>query len=87
VINEIMCNEYVSFKETAEKFNTSKEEIKNVLNFDEKMFSGFVADHLLKIDGQENFQLTETGRFFIRNIAAQFDPNLQKETKRFSKAL
>ena len=87
VINEIMCNEYVSFKETAEKFNTSKEEIKNALNFDEKMFSGFVADHLLKIDGQENFQLTETGRFFIRNIAAQFDPNLQKETKRFSKAL
>lgn len=87
VINEIMCNEYVSFKETAEKFNMSKEEIKNALNFDEKMFSGFIADQLLKIDSEENFEVTETGRFFIRNIAAQFDPNLQKETKRFSKAL
>ena len=87
VINEIMCNEYLSFNETAEIFNKSKEKIKNALNFDENRFSGFVADHLLKIDGEENFQLTETGRFFIRNIAAQFDPNLQNETKRFSKAL
>jgi coproporphyrinogen III oxidase-like Fe-S oxidoreductase len=51
------------------------------------MFTGFDEDQLLKIDGEENFQLTKTGRFFIRNIAAQFDPNLQKETKRFSKAL
>jgi oxygen-independent coproporphyrinogen-3 oxidase len=82
-----MCNEYLSFNETAEKFNTSKKEIKNALNFDQDRFSGFVADQLLEIDPEENFQLTETGRFFIRNIAAQFDPNLQKETKRFSKAL
>src|SRR5690606_37173541 len=87
VINEIMCNEYVSLKEAAEKFSTSKEKIKNALNFDKKMFSGFIADQLLKVDGDENFQLTETGRFFIRNIAAQFDPNLQNETKRFTKAL
>lgn len=87
VINEIMCNEYVSFAETAEKFNTSNEEIKNVLQFNQKLFDEFVADEILKIDSEENFQITETGRFFIRNIAAQFDPNLQNGTKRFSKAL
>jgi oxygen-independent coproporphyrinogen III oxidase len=63
VINEIMCNEYVSFKETADKFNTSEEEIKNALHFDEKMFSGFVADDLLRIDGEENFQITKPAGF------------------------
>ncbi|HDR51392.1 MAG TPA: oxygen-independent coproporphyrinogen III oxidase [Mariniphaga anaerophila] len=87
VINEIMCNEYVSLNETAEKFCISKDEIKTVLHFDKKLFDGFVSDKLLKIDQEENLKITDTGRFFIRNIAAQFDPNLQKETKRFSKAL
>jgi len=86
VINEIMCNEYVSLKKTAENFNTSTAEIKNALNFDKNRFRGFVADQLLEIDREENIRITETGKFFIRNIAAQFDPNLQKETKRFSKA-
>lgn len=87
VINEMMCNEFVSFKETAEKFNTSVEEIKNALQYDENFFQEFVHDKLLKIEGDYNFQITPTGRFFIRNIAARFDPHLQKETKRFSKAL
>ena len=87
VINEIMCNEYVSFTETAEKFNTSKEKIKSVLKFDKKLFKDFVEDGILEIESGENFRVTKTGRFFIRNIAAQFDPNLQKETKKFSKAL
>ncbi len=87
VINEIMCNEYVSFDETAQRFNTSVEEIKNALHFNIKFFREFVTDGLLEIQGEENLRITATGRFFIRNIAARFDPNLQKETKRFSKAL
>jgi oxygen-independent coproporphyrinogen III oxidase len=87
VINEIMCNEYVSFEETAHKFGTSKEKVKNVLQYEKELFAGFITDELLVVDNEGNFRITETGRFFIRNIAAQFDPNLQQETKRFSKAL
>ncbi len=87
VITEIMCNEYVSFNETAEKFNTSQEEIKKVLNYKPELFNGFVEDGILKIPEEGVFNITGTGKFFIRNIAAQFDPNLTRSTRKFSKAL
>lgn len=87
VITEIMCNEYVSFDETAEKFNTSKLEVKNALHFNEVLFREFVEDGLLQMEAGEIFKVTGNGRFFIRNIASQFDPNLNKEAKKFSKAL
>jgi oxygen-independent coproporphyrinogen III oxidase len=87
VINEIMCNEYVSFNETAKKFNTTAGEIKNALNFNPFMFEGFIEDGLLRMEEEENFRITSVGKFFIRNIAAQFDPNLTGSAKQFSKAL
>jgi oxygen-independent coproporphyrinogen-3 oxidase len=82
-----MCNEYVSFDETAQAFNLSKEDVKKALNFDEALFGGFVSDDLLRVEKGEIFNVTGTGRFFIRNIAAQFDPNLRTATQHFSKAL
>jgi oxygen-independent coproporphyrinogen-3 oxidase len=87
VITEIMCNEYVSFDETARFFNSSYEEIKSALQFNETNFSEFVADGLLEMEGSNIFKVTSSGRFFIRNIAASFDPNLKSKSKRFSKAL
>ncbi len=87
VITEIMCNEFVSFDETAGKFNTTPEEVKKVLNYNPELFSGFVEDGLLQVPKEGDFKLTGIGRFFIRNIAAQFDPNLTRSTKKFSKAL
>lgn len=87
VITEIMCNEYVSFDETANKFNTSQEEIRKVLNYTPELFNGFMEDGLLQVSGEGIFKVTQTGRFFIRNIAAHFDPNLISSTKKFSKAL
>jgi oxygen-independent coproporphyrinogen-3 oxidase len=87
VITEIMCNEFVSFEETAAHFSISTEEVKKALNFDKSQFSGFVADGLLEIEGEHNFKVSGSGRFFIRNIAARFDPNLNKTNKQFSKAL
>jgi len=87
VITEIMCNEYVSFEETARFFAVSSKEIKTALKFDENNFSEFVVDGLLEIEGSNIFKVTSPGRFFIRNIAANFDPNLKSKNKRFSKAL
>jgi len=87
VITEIMCNEYVSFDETARFFKVSAEEIKNALQFNESSFDEFIADGLLEIEAGTIFKVSSTGRFFIRNIAANFDPNLKSKSKRFSKAL
>jgi oxygen-independent coproporphyrinogen III oxidase len=87
VITEIMCNEYVSFRETGEKFNLPVSKIIDALNFREENFRDFITEGLLEIEAEGVFNVTETGRFFIRNIASKFDPGLTAGTKRFSNAL
>lgn len=87
IITEIMCNEYVSFDETANRFNISRDEVKDILKFKPEMFVGFVSDGLLQVPDDGIFYVTDSGRFVIRNIAATFDPNLSSSTKKFSKAL
>ena len=87
VITEIMCNEFVSFEETARFFTISVPEVKRALHFEEKQMESFVVDGLLQMEQGSVFKVTDAGRFFIRNIASKFDPNLTNENKRFSKAL
>jgi oxygen-independent coproporphyrinogen III oxidase len=87
IITEIMCNEFVSFEETAARFGTFADYIKKVVNFKREMFEEFVRDGLLLIEDDNIFRITDTGKFFIRNIAARFDPGLEQSTRQFSKAL
>ena len=87
IITEIMCNEYVSFEETAIRFGTSSDEVRKLVNFSRASFDEFEQDGLLLTEGDDIFNVTATGRFFIRNIAAGFDPALGKSAKQFSKAL
>lgn len=86
-INEIMCNQYLSFDETANRFELSVDEIKNAIQYSDEMLQEFVTDGLLNLEPGKSLQITESGRFFIRNIAASFDPNLRISSKKFSKAL
>lgn len=86
VISEIMCNQYISWKEASEKFSLSESEIKKITGYDESMLEEFREDQLLTITS-EAVTITEPGRFFVRNIAASFDPGLNKSGKTFSKAL
>lgn len=86
VITEIMCNHYISWKEASEKFSLSDSEIKSITGFDETVLKEFLEDQLLTIT-PDAVTVTGTGRFFVRNIAASFDPGLNKSGKTFSKAL
>ena len=86
-ITEIMCNQYLSFSETADKFGISETDVKSAIKYNDDMLKGFVDDGLLTLKVGKSLQITEQGRFFIRNIAAQFDPNLRITSKQFSKAL
>jgi oxygen-independent coproporphyrinogen-3 oxidase len=86
VINEIMCNHFVSWSEAAGKFGVSETEVKNTVVFDEKTLSEFVSDGLIKF-GPGEIEVTDLGKFFVRNIAASFDPNLKNALQKFSKAL
>lgn len=86
VINELMCNYFISWEQTAAKYGLSIEKVKNLVSYNEEQLKGFKEDKLLSFDDNE-VQVLELGRFFIRNIAASFDPGLIKEGKTFSKAL
>lgn len=86
IITEIMCNQFISWEETSEKFCLSESEIKNITAYDEPMLKEFLDDQLLTIT-RDAVTITELGRFFVRNIAASFDPGLSKSAKTFSKAL
>jgi oxygen-independent coproporphyrinogen-3 oxidase len=86
VINEIMCNHFVSWSEAANKFGVSETEVKNTVSFDENTLSEFVSDGLIKFEAGE-IEVTDLGKFFVRNIAASFDPNLKNALQKFSKSL
>jgi oxygen-independent coproporphyrinogen III oxidase len=86
VINEIMCNYYLSWTEAAQKFQVSEEEIKKTVELENSHLEDFVAEGLLDYNSNE-INVTNTGRFFVRNIAASFDPNLKNAIQKFSKSL
>lgn len=86
VINEIMCNYYLSWTEAAQRFEIEPEEVKKTVEYDTEALNGFLADGLIEYNASE-IQVTKLGRFFVRNIAGSFDPNLKTTTKQFSKSL
>lgn len=86
IINEIMCNQYLSWKQIAKQFNTTVKNLKKLLNFTESKLDGFVADKLLTYT-EEEINITNLGRFFLRNIAAVFDIRLEGSIQKFSKSV
>lgn len=86
VINEIMCNYFISWGAAADRFNLQYGELFNQIRFDEEQLSIFENDGLL-ISSPQGITVTELGRFFVRNIAASFDPAIGQAGKTFSKAL
>ena len=86
VINEVMCNYYISWDEAAKILQTPIEEIINTINFDEKSLNQFADEKLLTFNEKE-IAVSDQGKFFVRNIAASFDPQMKQITKKYSKAL
>ncbi|HPR59687.1 MAG TPA: coproporphyrinogen III oxidase, partial [Prolixibacteraceae bacterium] len=64
----------------------STDKIKETVVFEVQAFEGFVNDELVIFDA-ESVEVSEKGKFFVRNIAAAFDPNLKNALQKFSKAL
>ncbi|HKJ43391.1 MAG TPA: oxygen-independent coproporphyrinogen III oxidase [Sunxiuqinia sp.] len=86
IINEIMCNQYLSWNQISEQFDIPVDELKSLLKFKEEKLDGFVADDLLSYNTEEIF-ITDLGRFFLRNVAAVFDVRLEGSLKKFSKSV
>jgi len=86
LINSLMCNFYLSWNTLSQQFSTPIPEIHKALAFDKHLLSNFIDEKLIEVTEDEIF-VTELGKFFIRNIAASFDPKMNNTKKNFSKAL
>lgn len=86
IINEIMCNQYLSWKAVGEHFSMNPTEIKQLLNFSNAKLDPFVADRLLEYNDDELI-INDLGRFVLRNIAAVFDIHAGDPGRKFSKSV
>lgn len=86
VINELMCNLVLDWDKISDKTGLSPAELQNLTNADENILRTFSEDGLL-IKNKDNIEVTEVGKFFIRNIAAAFDPIIKNTDKKFSKSI
>jgi oxygen-independent coproporphyrinogen III oxidase len=86
IINEIMCNQYLSWRQVAGQFTMEVDALKKLLNFEESKLDEFVKDELLSYTTDE-IVITDLGRFVLRNIAAVFDIRLEGAIQKFSKSV
>ncbi len=86
IINEIMCNQYLNWKQLEAHFGITSSEIKKKLDFSESKLDGFVTNDLLSYSDEEII-ITETGRFFLRNMASVFDVRVNEGGRKFSKSV
>lgn len=84
VITDLMCNKRVSFRETASACNVDEDTLRSAVRIDEKVLSNLGDDGLITFTGDE-IRVTETGSFFIRNVAAALDPEYREAVQTYSK--
>ena len=81
-----MCNYYIDFSEISEKFQTDKNYIKNLVDFNTKKFSDFTDLNIMQIKN-DKIVVSQEARLFIRNIAMEFDPLLNNKIGTYSKTI
>ena len=81
-----MCNYYISWKDAEARLNTPEAEIRNTINYEISTLGDFADEGLLTFNDNEIVVLDQ-GKYFVRNIAASFDPGMKNATQKFSKAL
>jgi oxygen-independent coproporphyrinogen III oxidase len=86
VITELMCNNRLDWQEVAQRLQTDVAQLKATTRYSEEKMQPYVADGLLLINN-DTLNITESGRFTIRNIVAELDPKLNSDNQRFSKSI
>ncbi|MCD7978368.1 MAG: oxygen-independent coproporphyrinogen III oxidase [Tannerellaceae bacterium] len=84
VIQTLMCNYRVIWKEIGARLSLPVEEVKEAILYDEQQFASFAEDGIITWDEQE-IRMTEPGALFVRNVAASMDRLMQQPTRSFSK--
>lgn len=86
VINSIMCNGLLLFKEIASQFAMSVDDIKEIVQYDATKLEDFEHDNLISIS-TEGIKISDNGRMIARNIAMAFDPDLKQGETIYSKTV
>ena len=86
VIATLMCNNYIHWDDMGATFGITGSEVKALLAYREAELDTLSADGLIHFSS-EALEVTETGRFFIRNIVASLDVGFDRTGKTFSKAV
>ena len=86
VIEALMCNYYVDFKEIAERLKVEIKDLKSATEYNLEVFSKMRDDGILEFD-ENTLKITAEGSPFVRNVAASLDPLMKNTTKSFSKPI
>lgn len=86
VINEIMCNKYISWPEISARLGVPRKKLLEQFIPDMARLRELSDDGLVEFSDDE-IRVTEAGSLFIRNIAASFDPAYNLENNRYSRSV
>ena len=86
VITDLMCNKNVSFSKIAEDMRVTPEVVMASVRLDKDSIDDLVADGLITLRS-DTISVTETGSFFIRNIASSLDREYIEKAQTYSKTV
>jgi oxygen-independent coproporphyrinogen-3 oxidase len=87
IIESILCNQIVNWEHIAHIHKRTLSSTKAFFKFAENSISQLISDNLLE-ETTGGYRVCEQGKFFLRNIAAAFDPNMYNQnTKTFSRSI
>ena len=86
IVNSIMCNGLLVFKEIADQFDMTVQEIKELVRFDPANFEDFILDDLMEMN-EYQIKIHDKGFIFARNIAMALDPAYNQEENIYSKTV
>jgi oxygen-independent coproporphyrinogen-3 oxidase len=84
VITDLMCNKKVRFSEVASTHDVTVNDVMEAIKIDEKILIELEKDDLITYSSDE-IKVTETGSFFIRNVAASLDKDYREAVNTYSK--
>ena len=86
VIENMMCNYLVDWKEIARHLDVSTDELKSATEYDAGKMAEMKADGIIDFN-DDKLWMTEEGSQFVRNVAAALDPLMRNTNKNFSKPI
>lgn len=84
VINHLMCNLEFNPARLSELRSIPEEIIWNNIRFRQENLKIFEDDNIIERN-QKNFKIKDNGLLFIRNVAAELDPNFERADNLYSK--